>query len=41
MINDFKIFPKMLLIHMKLGALSFQQLFDAYYKGKTPLVCNL
>ena len=41
MINDFKIFPKILLRHIKLGALSFQQLLDAYYKRRTPLVCNL
>ena len=41
MINEFKIFPIMLLRQLNLDALSIQQLFCDYYKGKTPLFFNL
>ena len=41
MMNDFKIFPIMLLRQLNLGELLVQQLFCVYYKGKTPLFFNL
>ena len=41
MINDFKIFPIILLRQLNLGALLVQQLFCVYYTGKAPLFFNL
>ena len=35
MISDFKTFPKMFLRQLNFGAFSVQQLFYAYYNGKT------
>ena len=41
LIDDFKIFPTVLLRQLDFGALSVYQLFCVYYKGKTPLSFNL